>query len=126
MKIKSKDIALFRNLSQFDFEGNYYDLHNDFNCIQIKIEKGILFFIFRNILTSVIVNVKFLCPQIVALDFDLREKFENLTIDNLYRGKFECKGVLKEFENEKGYFYLEFYEGQKFEFWSESIVVEKQ
>lgn len=59
-------------------------------------------------------------------EFDFTETMKTLTIDNLYRGKFEIDGALTEFENNRGYFYLEFYEGQKIEFWSESLSIEKQ
>lgn len=59
-------------------------------------------------------------------EFDFTETMKTLTIDNLFRGKFEIDGALTEFENNRGYFYLEFYEGQKIEFWSESLSIEKQ
>jgi hypothetical protein len=42
----------------------------------------------------------------------------------VYRGKAVIDGELKEFLGEKGYFYLEFYEGQRLEFGAKSVGIE--
>jgi hypothetical protein len=126
MEIKTSQIELFKNIIQGDFDGNYYDLHNDFNCIKITIEKGVLSLIFRNIHSSFLISLKFLNVNITFFEFDLKEKIETLTIDNLYRGRFEVDEKLIEYKNEDGYFYLEFYEGQKMEFWSKSLIVKRE
>jgi hypothetical protein len=62
----------------------------------------------------------------VFYEFDFYETIPTLTIDNLYKGKAEVEGGLIEFQNNRGYFYLEFYEGQKIEFWSDGILVDKE
>lgn len=126
MKIYSDKIELFQNISQFDFDKINYDFHNDFECVKIKFQNNILILIFQNIVSHYIVSLSFDKTTLTFCEFDFTEKVESLTIDNLYRGRFENNGKLTEFENKCGYFYLEFYEGQKIEFWSESLSVEKE
>jgi hypothetical protein len=49
------------------------------------------------------------------------------TLDTLYRGRVESNGELIEIsEDGKSYFYLEFYEGQRIEFWARWLVLEYQ
>jgi hypothetical protein len=125
MVIDSKEIDVFNNLSEFDLDNVYYDLHNDFNCVKVEFESDILILFFENIANMYLVSIRFQNAILTLCEFDFDQKIESLTIDNLYRGKFEINGKLIEFDNNKGYFYLEFYEGQKIEFWSESMDVEK-
>lgn len=125
MKVNSRNIELFKNLSEFDINEIYFDFHNDFNCINIKFENKSLILSFQDIVNDFLV---LLCFENTVLttynsDFFLFSNF--LTLDNLYRGKCQVNEKLTEFENEKGYFYLEFYEGQKAEFWCENLIVKK-
>ncbi|WP_298140189.1 hypothetical protein [Flavobacterium sp.] len=124
MKIYSDKIDLFQNISQFDFDKISYDFHNDFECVKIKFQNNVLILILQNIVSHYIVSLSFNKTILTFCEFDFTEKVEPLTIDNLYRGRFENDGKLTEFENNRGYYYLEFYEGQKIEFWSESLSVE--
>jgi hypothetical protein len=124
MKINSDKIELFQNISQFDIGDTNYDFHNDFECVKVKFQDGILSLIFQHIVNKYLVSLSFQKTTLTFCEFEFIMALESLTIDNLYRGKFESKGELIEFENTRGYFYLEFYEGQKVEFWSESICVE--
>lgn len=126
MKINSDKFELFQNISQFDFDKISYDFHNDFDCKKIKFQNNVLILVFRNILNNFLVSLSFDKASLILCEFDFTETIETLTIDNLYRGKFEIDGTLMEFENGRGYFYLEFYEGLKIEFWSESINIEKK
>lgn len=126
MKIDSSKIELFQNISQFDFDNVNYDFHNDFECTRVKFQSNVLILVFRNFVSKFIVSLCFQKSSLTYCEFDFTETIEALTIDNLYRGKFEIDGRLIEFENNRGYFYLEFYEGQKMEFWSESISVETE
>lgn len=125
MEIDSKNIFLFKNLSEFDYENLNLDLHNDFNCIKIMLNQNILNFLFQNISNKDIISFSFQNAEITVLEFDFSYSTELLTIDNLYRGRFEKNNKLIEFENNKGYFYLEFYDGQKVEFWSDKLLIEK-
>ena len=63
--------------------------------------------------------------QIKKIEFFNINTAENLTIDNMYRGKVIREEKLLEFNAEgSGYFYVEFEEGQKIEFWSNEYVVD--
>jgi hypothetical protein len=125
MRIDSNKIELFQNISQFDFDKINYDFHNDFECVKVKFSNSVLVLLFKNIVDNFLVSLSFQKTTLTFCEFEFKEEFETLTIDNLYRGKFENDGKLVEFDSDRGYFYLEFYEGQKIEFWSESIIVEK-
>ena len=126
MKIKSDKLELFQNIAQFDFDKISYDFHNDFDCTKVKFQNNVLILVFRNIISNFFISLSFYKTTFTFCELDFTEKIDTLTIDNLYRGKFEIDGTLMEFENGRGYFYLEFYEGQKIEFWSESIMIEKE
>ncbi|MEI6697290.1 MAG: hypothetical protein WCO13_14645 [Bacteroidota bacterium] len=126
MKIDSKNIELLRNLSQFEFGNVYYDFHNDFDCVRISLENNFLIFLFKKIIEGYIISFRFDDVDLVKLEFINFSEFKNLTIDNIYRGRFEKNGQLLEYNNnEKSYFYLEFDQGSKMEFWSKEIVIEK-
>jgi hypothetical protein len=124
--MKSKSIDLFENLSQGEYEGKYFDFHNDFDCVKILLlPSGFLILLFKNILNGEFVKMKFTHVSIRKMEFFNFNKVENLTIDNLYRGRVEIDGDLLEFKDgDIGYFYLEFDEGQKLEFWSSGFIVE--
>jgi hypothetical protein len=124
--MKSKSIDLFENLSQGEYEGKYFDFHNDFDCVKILLlPSRFLILLFKNILNGEFVRMKFAHVSIRKMEFFNFNKVENLTIDNLYRGRVEIDGDLLEFKDgDIGYFYLEFDEGQKLEFWSSGFIVE--
>jgi len=124
--IKSKNIELFKNISEYDYGENHFDFHNDYDCIKLLLLTGdFLVLIFRNILNKKIVKLRFSNAIIERMEMFNFNKVENLTIDNLYRGKTEINGKLVEFKNDdKGYYYLEFDEGQKLEYWSTGLDIE--
>lgn len=123
MKLIATEIKLFEDLSYFDYEQNSFDLHNDFDCKKIQFEDNVIILIFKKINTNVFIFLKFQNTNITHFNFNFKIN-EALTVDNLYRGKLEVDGNLKEFNNNKGYFYLEFYNEQKIEFWSDLILFE--
>jgi hypothetical protein len=120
--IAAKNIALLENLSEYDLEGGYYDLHNEFECIGITHEAQTLLFHFRKNEDSVSVSMKFenvVIEKTTLQDFNAAK---DLTLDNLYRGRFEKNGTLIEFDSQgRSYFYLEFYEEGEIEFWSDGL-----
>ena len=126
MEIDHKKIELFKNLSQFDFDNVYYDFHNDFDCVKITFENNFLILFFKKIVEGYIISFKFENVLLEKFYFFNFPELKNLTIDNLYRGRFEKNDELIEFDkNGKSYFYVEFYEGPKIELWCENIMVEK-
>ncbi len=60
--------------------------------------------------------------RVVKMDFPIGISNSYLTIDNISRGKYLENGILNETSIEGSmYFYVEFYEEQYFEFFSESV-----
>lgn len=124
MAIDAKDIELFRNLAQWDLESVYYDFHNDFICILIKFGETTLTLKFRRTADEADITVSFLNTTIVNFEFTVLPESDELRIDLLYRGRFEKEGQLLETdENGRAYFYLEFCDEQKIEFFSGSISI---
>lgn len=124
--INSKSIELFKNLSQFDLEGFCYDFHNDYNCTKVTLNNNCLELQFKKIVGENLVS--FIFQNVIFQKFELRDfsEFDFLTIDNLYRGRYEEDGRLIEFNKEgKAYFYVDFYVGLKIELWCENILLKK-
>ncbi|MEM6396129.1 MAG: hypothetical protein AAF741_07255 [Bacteroidota bacterium] len=125
--MKAKDIELFKNLSQNTYNGIWIDFHNDFDCIKIITNSSLLKVVFREIQVASIINIVFSDILIAKMELFNSGEVEHLTIDNLYRGRVEKNGRLIEIDkNERGYFYLEFYEGQKIEFWSSDLSIKSK
>lgn len=124
--LKTEEIVLFENLAQTEYGGTYFDFHNNFDCVKLTLlTGGFLVLYFKNIVNDQIVKLRFMDATIETLEFFNFDKVENLTIDNLYRGKVEKNGQLIEFgDGDLGYYYLEFDEGQKLEFWSSGLDIE--
>jgi hypothetical protein len=112
----AKSIKLFENLCQYEFDYHYYDLHNDYDCESVSLKDTVLFINFKQELNGESISLVFSDVEVTQFDFSNATDAKTLTIDNVYRGKAVIDGELKEFLGEKGYFYLEFYEGQRLEF----------
>jgi hypothetical protein len=118
-------IELFKNIAQYDFDNQYYDFHNDYSCQKLSYSNGVLSILFKSLLDGVLLSLKFTNVEIAILYFFNIKEVENLTLDSLYRGRVEFNGNLIESSKYgKGYFYLEFYEGQKLEFWAKYLILE--
>ncbi len=124
--IAAASLELFKNLAQHDYDNRYYDFHNDYNCEKLSYSDGILLILFTSLADGILLSLKFTEVRITALDFFNVKDARNLILDNLYRGRYELNGKLIEFsEDGKGYFYIQFYEDQKLEFWAKSIDIEQ-
>ena len=118
------EIELFKNLCDWDLErNNHRDLHSDFGCNGIEFAQQSLHLKFQGLAkSSHKLEIEFMNVEVVRMDISFDEPLANLTLDSLYRGRFEIDGGLVEFdERGRGYFYLEFYEGPELEFWSKSV-----
>ena len=123
--INVTSIKFFKNLAQFDYNNLYYDLHNDYNCEKLTFSDGILLIQFKSIINDNLLFIKFMDTKLVYLNVFNVKEVENLSLDNLYRGRFELNGELIDVSIDgEAYFYLEFYEGQKFEFWAKNMSIE--
>jgi len=120
-------IEFIKNLVQYDYNNHYYDFHNDYSCEKISYSDSILLIVFKSLIDGLFLSLKFTEVKITTVDFFNVKEIEGLTLDNFYRGRVELNGELIEVsENGRGYFYLEFYEGQKMEFWAKDIGIEQE
>ncbi|WHY88153.1 hypothetical protein QNH39_10035 [Neobacillus novalis] len=122
----AKSIELFENLCQYEFDYNYYDLHNDYDCESVTLKDDILFINFKQEANGNSLSLIFTDVELKQFEFFNVNDSKTLTIDNVYRGRVEIDGELEECLGEKGYFYLEFYEGQRLEFWAKSVGIKEK
>jgi hypothetical protein len=124
--VSASELKFLENLAQLDYEGEYYDFHNDYDCERIVLNNNhVLTLQFKHTNLNHFVLFRFREVVIVSMDF-FNVYTESLTLDNLYRGKVVIDEELVEISSDKkAYFYLEFDEGQKMEFWSKEIFIEK-
>ena len=87
---------------------------------------GILLLLFKSLINDSSCSLEFSDVHITAVEFFNLKEAEGLALDNLYRGRTEFNDELIEVSKDgRGYFYLEFYGGQKLEFWARRIVLHK-
>jgi hypothetical protein len=123
--IAATSLEFFKNLAQYDYDNRYYDFHNDYNCEKIAYSEGTLLIILKKMVDEVLLSLKFTDVKIATIAFSNVKEVEGLIIDTLYRGRTELNGeVIEVSEDGRGYFYLEFYEGQKLEFWAKDVGIE--
>ncbi|WDF68407.1 hypothetical protein PQ465_19195 [Sphingobacterium oryzagri] len=103
----------------------YIDLHNDYNCYSISyahVSKELyLRFEFCEGKERK-VDLVFKEVEINKMSFNLGDLEDVKTIDNLYRGKYEIEGKLKEFTDDgKSYYYIEFCADLSFELFAKKL-----
>jgi len=117
----ARDIILFENLAQYDYGSEFIDLHNEFSCMELTFDEGCLCIGFLNDNDLTRVWLRFANVEMVKIEhLVLKTSYD---IDLLYRGRYQNDGELVEMKNNKGYFYLDFVDGQHFEFWSSELEV---
>jgi hypothetical protein len=121
----AKSIEFLKDLCQYEFDYRYYDLHNDYECESVSLKDNVLFIKFKQETNGNNLSLIFTDVEVKQFDFFNPRDSKTITIDSMYRGKVVIDGELKEFLGEKGYFYLEFYEGQRLEFWAKSVEIEE-
>jgi len=89
MKTNAQNIELFKNLSEYDLGGEYFDFHNEFNCIKITFENNFLTLFFEKKDDRLLILMKFDNVVLEKVEFDHFSEMQDLTIDSLYRGRFE-------------------------------------
>jgi hypothetical protein len=121
---------LFKNLIELNYEGVYIDIHNNYYCYYIKHDEGreIVQMLFSSLDSSILLNkidIEFKRVDLIKMSLLLQNgPTENLTLDTFYRGRYEVKGVLKEYSDQgKPYFYIDFYEGYSIELFADSVQV---
>lgn len=120
--IRANTLEFLENLVQYDYNNHYYDLHNDFYCTQVLFEGSIIILMFESISNHNTLLVKFTKAEIVNFKFFSSAREKKLTIDTMYRGRALVDGKLVDISNDdRAYFYIEFYEGQAIEFWADEM-----
>lgn len=123
--IAATQIELIKNLAQYEFDNKYYDFHNNYNCEKILYTNNTFSLFFKSVINSTQPIIEFDDVNVSVIEFG-KQVGKELTLDLLYRGRYESNGELIELSNDgKGYFYLEFYEGCKFEFWAKGISIKE-
>lgn len=109
--------GLFKNLIEFEIDGVFVDLHNDYYCVQIirNSDAHYITLIFErdnpnSRFTEVIVELSDI--EIIKMNLSLNNaNYSKLTLDSFYRGRFDLNGQLFEHsESGKEYYYIDFYE----------------
>jgi hypothetical protein len=127
MKIESSSINFLDNLAQHKFGSKHYDFHNDFECVKISFNQSdikLLTLMFNHLIDKSVVLFNFYDADVVKFQLELETSAKTLTLDNLYRGRFEENGHLSELSvNGCSYFYVDFYEGLLIELWCSHIEI---
>lgn len=127
--IKVKDITLFEILLEFDIDGEHIDLHNDFSCRSIRFSKSnnTLILLFKHDLLLTTLTLTFCDVSIVEINMDFDGIEEGLTLDLLYRGRYEVDGKLFDVSDDgRGYLYMESCEGQSIEFFCMEYTISRE
>ena len=125
--MNSSEIKLFKNLSEFENENIFYDFHNDYDCLKIILDMNNFHIVFKSEMDNKLIYFTFCEVEIIKCELRNFSEFQNISIDNIYRGRFEENGILKEInELGKSYFYIDFYENISFEILSSKIIIDEK
>src|SRR5687768_9975936 len=111
---------LFLELTTIEYGESFFDLHNDYNCVDInyKLPDKTIRFLFQPRIPEP--TKKDLCllfeeATIADLHVNLKRTEDSCTLDLFYRGRYEIDGNLIEFSPlGEGIFYIDFWEGDSF------------
>lgn len=124
--MKAIDIELFGDspLVCFEYKGSHIDLHNNFNCCELRLENDRMTFTFQEIQGPKKVQIVFERVILKVLNLVFLEKDDMETIVLFYRGGYVYEGNCMYVVDEvKAYFYCDFYEGLKLEFFAEEVSI---
>ncbi|MET3875549.1 MULTISPECIES: hypothetical protein [Chitinophaga] len=122
-----KDVThtpLFESILQGEIDGNYYDLHNDYQCIKIKLdpEEKLLQLRFTNDDFKII--AEFHQATITSFSIHPERTADSSTLDQFYRGKFKYNNNLHEITAQgKYYYYLSFLGNDAIELFSKRVTL---
>ena len=109
MELDITNSSLFTSLLEINFEDCIYDIHNDFDLKSIRYcnVKSLLEFNFDEAKGNITIDLSF--KDVDLLSFKIPVDQEDITIDNLHRGRYEYLNKLYDEYNGKRCFYIEFY-----------------
>lgn len=119
---------LLKSFLEVQVDGHTFDLHNDFNVIRIEIVENVTRLILEN--TDLpdsfhFLTIEFVNSKVAVFNLDFQELAGPLTLDEIYRGRFERDSQLYEKDGDMSYYYVQFVEDVHLELFSESIRVYK-
>lgn len=122
-----KDVThtpLFESILRGEIDGNYYDLHNDYQCIKIKLDpmEKLLQLRFTNDDFKII--AEFHHATITSFSFHPERTADSSTLDQFYRGRFKYNNNLHEITAQgKYYYYLSFLGTDTIELFSKRVTL---
>lgn len=120
----TKDLTptpLFDGLLSFQIEGVEVDLHNEYDCRAVSLEKNTLRLSFIHVSTSQPIIILFKDALVCVLSFD--PSIPDSTLDLFYRGRFEeGENVLSTYDQQgRSYYYLSFNNGSEIQLLARSV-----
>ncbi|RZJ64853.1 MAG: hypothetical protein EOO47_26420 [Flavobacterium sp.] len=112
---------LFKSILEINFDGELFDLHNEYDCYSVVLSKD------RDLTLSFKSDVKecklvFKDSTLNYMNLSLTDLIDITTIDTIYRGRYENGNELRELtEDSRGYYYIEFYSGYTLELFARSV-----
>lgn len=122
--ILAPSIEILADLTRPEQSGQQYDLHGMLHFDGISLDNNILTLKFKDNSAANLVSLIF--HQVTPTRFTFMNTSDEFTwtLDLLYRGRVEVNGKLIELsEDGRGYFYVDFLEGQTMEFWAAGMEV---
>jgi hypothetical protein len=122
--IELTDEMLFKDLTFIERNGNKYDLHNDYKCVIFDYNKenetlNIVFEARVSKSENLRVGLTFKEVTIAKFEMFFTRTEDTSTLNSFYRGRFEKDGKFFEYSATGArYFYIEFEQGDKIEFYS--------
>jgi hypothetical protein len=117
-------IEILADLTRPEHQGQQYDLHGMLHFERILLDNNTLTLKFQDNSATNLVSLIF--HQATPTHFTFMNVMDEFTwtLDLLYRGRVEVNGKLIELsEDGRGYFYVDFLEGQTIEFWAAGMEV---
>lgn len=113
---------LFEGLLSFQIEGLEVDLHNEYDCRAISLEKNALRLSFVHTFMDQTIILLFKDAVLCLLSFDL--SIPDSTLDLFYRGRFEeGENVLSTYDQQgRSYYYLSFDNGNEIQLLARSAI----
>ena len=120
-----KKLNIIEDFSEMTFGGSHYDFHNNYVCKKICIDDDTEILTLSFHAEQKIINLIFLEAVVVKTNFTILDFTNELTLDTLYRGRFEETGRLQDLSKTGcSYFYAEFYDGEALEFFAKYLILQ--
>jgi len=117
----AQTIEYLKDVSQYEYNGTYYDLHNDYDCVNLLLDNSIFTLTFRKIDDNTIVTLNFTDVTLTKFIVPVVANDDAVTIDIIYRGR---NSLFEKDEHGRAYFYIDFYDDKSIELWVNSIYLD--